>query len=89
MKINKSTPIKERSHPERYFEIDGYWKDDKSEFYNLIVTDFNSFNVYNVFDLLDDDIFYFGMSENNLIEAIESGEDTIEDFVITNYREML
>lgn len=87
--MKKSISVEKRTSPERYFEIDGYWKDDKSEFYNLIVTDFNSFNVYNVFDLLEDDIFYFGMSENNLIEAIESGEDTIEDFVITNYKEIL
>lgn len=65
------------------FSIDGYYKDDKSEFTDYLVNEFDDtpegFN--------DEDIFYFGLSEGEIKEAIKSGEDNgILDFVITNYR---
>ena len=61
------------------FEIDGYYKDDGSEFYNYIVTDDET--VRN-----REPTFFFGLSEEEIIEAIELKEDTVHDFVITAYR---
>lgn len=64
---------------ENIFYINGYWKDDNSEFYGYKVTD------YDGVEIEDDDIFFYGLSEKDIIEAIESGEETGEDFVITSY----
>ena len=69
----------------KYFSIDGYWKDDKSEFYGYIVKEYDDSEEE---EELDDLIFYYGMGEEDLKQAIEAGEDTIEDFVITNYEEI-
>ena len=64
-----------------YFKISGYWKDeDNSEFSGYIVTDSDSVDEEN-----DDLIFFYGLSENELKEAIELGEDTALEFVITSY----
>jgi len=64
------------------FEISGYWKDDRSEFSGYIVQDTE--------DVLEDDdsIFYYGLSENDLKEAIKEGENNALDFVVTEYREI-
>ena len=65
------------------FEVEGYWKDDKDE----------EFSGYLVAELdcvpegySDDDIFFYGLSEELLKEAIELKENTIHDFVITSYK---
>jgi hypothetical protein len=63
----------------KYYLIDGYFKDDKSEFNGFIVKDYDDATDG------DDDVFYYGLSEENLKEAIIAGEDTSFDFVITNY----
>lgn len=69
----------------KYFSIDGYWKDGKSDFYDYIVREYDDSEED---EELDDLIFYYGMSENDLKYAIEAGEDTMEDFVITKYEEI-
>jgi len=66
----------------QYFRIDGYWLgDDNAGFCNYLVTDYDDAH-------LDDDdmIFYYGLSEAEIIEAIKLGEDSVHPFVITNYR---
>lgn len=64
------------------FEIDGYFKDDKSEFSGLVVSEFC--------DAQDDDIdvFFYGMDEKQIKQAIKAGEDTVHDFVITSYQKL-
>ncbi len=66
----------------KYFEINGYWKDDKSEFSGYIVKEFDD-----VDEETDDQIFFYGMGVKDLREAVELVEDTMHDFVITSYEE--
>ena len=63
-----------------YFSINGYWKDDKSEFENLIVKEFDEID-----EETDELVFYYGLSEKDIQEAIELKEETAHDFVITSY----
>lgn len=65
----------------KYFLIDGYFKDDKSEFEKLIVKTSEQ-----VDEDADDDIFFYGLTEKLIQEAIELGVDTAHDFVITDYK---
>jgi len=66
----------------KYFEISGYWKDDKSEFSGLIVKEYDE-TEENESD--DDLIFYYGLGENDLKS---SSEDDALEFVITDYSEI-
>lgn len=68
----------------KYFEISGYWKDDKTEFEGYIVTNYDDHEEDGEYN--EDDIFYFGMEESDIQAMIEEGENTIEDFVITEYK---
>lgn len=63
-----------------YFSIYGYWKDDKEEFGPYIVK-----ATHDIIEEEDDNIFFYGLSEDEIKEAIELGEDTVHDFVITEY----
>ena len=65
----------------RYFTISGYWKDDKSEFTDYLVTDYDDHNFE------DDNIFFYGLSESDIIGCIND-EDTALEFVITSYKEL-
>ena len=62
-----------------YFFINGFFKDDKEKFSGYIVKDTHDI------DDNDDDIFYYGLSEKDIIDAIESGWKGEFDFVITSY----
>ncbi len=63
------------------FLIDGYWKDDKARFTNYYVTEFE--------DGDDDDyVFYYGLSEQDIVDAINDGEQTSLEFVITSYNKL-
>lgn len=71
-----------------YFEISGYWKDDKEEFEGLIVTNYDDIpDETEPFG--DDDIFFYGLDEHLLTEAIELKEETVQDFVITSYTKII
>lgn len=60
------------------FSVIGYWKDDRTEFYGYLVTDYDS-----VPDgYTEEEIFFFGLNENDLKN---SSEDDALDFVITAY----
>ena len=61
--------------------INGYWKDDKSEFSGYIVNEYDDCPK----GMEDDDIFFYGLSETEIQAAIKEGEDTNLDFVITSY----
>lgn len=66
----------------KYFNVSGYWKDDKSEFSGCIIKEFDDVEE----DEEDDDqIFYYGLSEEDLKNSCE--DDGLE-FVITDYNEV-
>ena len=69
----------------KYFNIEGYWKDDRSEFGGYIVKEFDDVEE-NEED--DDLIFHYGLSESDILEAIEdeaNGRENGLDFAITYY----
>lgn len=69
----------------KLFKITGYWKDDKSEFENALIYEYDECPPY----LVDDDVFYFGLSENDIIECIKNNEDSGLEFAITEYKTIL
>jgi len=75
----------------KYFKIDGYWKDDKTEFSGYIVKEFDDYDE-DTDDGSDDAIFYYGLSEEVIKQAIEDEKNGVEDdileFAITGYCEI-
>lgn len=71
-----------------FFEIKGYWKDDKTEFEGLIVYEYDN-TPDETAPYSDDDIFHYGLSESNLIESVKLKEDTIHDFIITSFTKII
>lgn len=65
----------------RFFRINGYWKDNKEEFEDFIVTDTDG-----IIPELDDEIFMYGMEES-FLKGVLDDRSGIFDFVITSYRE--
>ena len=64
-----------------YFRISGFWKDDKSEFSGYLVKDDHT-----IIEDEDDSIFFYGLSESDIQQAIIDGEEsTAQEFVITSY----
>jgi hypothetical protein len=63
----------------KYFKISGYYKDDKSEFADYIVKEFDDE------DVNDEHIFYYGLSESDLQYSIDTNGDDILEFVVTSY----
>jgi hypothetical protein len=68
----------------KYFSIDGYYKDDKSEFSGYIVKEFDDTEED---ENKDNQIFYYGMCESEIQQAIADGGHDMLDFVITSYEE--
>ena len=64
------------------FKVDGYWKDDKTEFYGYYICEYNDTPDGGGWD--DDAIFYYGLSKQSLNASRE--EDALE-FVITSFEE--
>lgn len=70
-----------------YFKVSGYWIDDNSTFEEYIVTSYeNASKLDGRFE--DDEIFFFGMTEEVLKEALYMGASFEEDFVITYYEKV-
>lgn len=65
------------------FLISGFFKDDKWKFNDLIVSS------YDDADEDDDNVFYYGLSENDIKQAIEDGFNTSLEFVILDYIELV
>lgn len=62
----------------KVFEVNGYWKDDSTEFEGELIAEFDDVpDGWN-----DEDFLFFGLSEEDLINS--STEDGLE-FVITSY----
>lgn len=66
----------------KYFEISGYWKDDKEPFEGYIVKEFDDYN-----EAEDFFVFEFGWSEKDLEEALNK-ETVFNDWVLTSYKEI-
>ena len=69
----------------KYFSINGYYKDDKFEFSGLIVKEFDDTEED---ENRDNQIFFYGLSETDIQQAIADGGDDALDFVITSYEEI-
>lgn len=67
----------------KYFSIDGYWKDDLSEFNGNVVKEYDDAEED---EDRDNAIFYYGMSENDIIDAIANPDENNLEFVITSYK---
>lgn len=61
----------------KIFEIDGFWKDDLTEFSGYVAEFDDTPEGWN-----DEDFFYYGLNEEDLINSSE--EDGLE-FVVTSY----
>ena len=67
-----------------FFEIDGYFKDDGTEFTGYVVTDAEE-----IIEDRDDDIFWYGLTEDMIKEYIDNPPlEGVIDFVITSYRKI-
>jgi hypothetical protein len=64
----------------QYFQISGYWKDDLTEFSGYIISESDT-----IIEGLDDQIFYYGLSENQIQVAIKSGDKSDLEFTIMSY----
>jgi hypothetical protein len=64
------------------FKINGYWKDDKTEFNDYIVKSTHDVGKD------DDSIFYYGLSKKDIQNAIKEGENNALEFVITSYEKI-
>jgi hypothetical protein len=64
----------------KYYSIDGYWKDTKDLFLGYIIA-----STHDVDDEIDDQIFFYGLTETDIQNAITAGDNTGHDFVITAY----
>ena len=73
----------------KYFEIDGYYIDDKSEFSGYVVKEFDDVEED---EDLDNKIFFYGLSEKDIKGVIEDEKNGVfsscVDFTITAYREI-
>ena len=62
------------------FLINGFWKDDKVKFSNYLVSSSDD-----IYLKSDDDIFFYGLSEQEIKDNIKLGWSTELEFVITLY----
>lgn len=69
----------------KYFSINGYWKDDKSEFEGFIVKEYDDAEAD---EFRDEQILHYGLSENDLQHSIDTGGNDALDFVITSFEEI-
>lgn len=68
------------------FYIDGYWKDDpENTFSDYLVAEYDGYDEDSD-DGSDEEIFFYGLDEDLIKDAIAKGENTVHDFVIINYR---
>ena len=67
----------------KYFSIDGYWKDDHTEFNGNVVKEYDDTEED---EDRDNSIFYYGLSEDEIIDAIANPDENVLEFVITSYK---
>ena len=68
----------------KLFKIEGYWKDTDEYLLDALVYENDEHPDW----LDDDDIFYYGLSADDLEKLIKLGENTAEEFVVTDYEEI-
>ncbi len=68
----------------KFFQISGFFKDDKVKFSGYVVKETDEVN-----DDEDDFVFYYGLREDQIKEAIELGWNTDLEFVIQDYSELI
>lgn len=68
----------------KYFEISGYWKDTLENFEDYIVKESEE-----VIEEEDEDIFYYGLGEEEIKQAILEVWGTDLEFIITDYKEIM
>jgi hypothetical protein len=64
------------------FSVNGYFKDDKTEFESYIITSWDCLPV----GWEEEEIFHFGLSYKNLLHNLTTGGDDGLDFVVTNIK---
>lgn len=65
------------------FAVDGYFKDDpESFFFDFLICSYDD-TPEGYSDVV---IFFYGLSEEEIKEAIQLKENTVHDFVLTDYR---
>lgn len=64
-----------------FYEIQGYWKDDNSSIDGYIVATSIDYT-----EAQDDKIFFYFESLEELQDCKDKGIDTVEDFVITDFK---
>jgi hypothetical protein len=69
----------------KYFSINGYFKDDKSEFNGFIVKEYDDSEED---ENREDQIFYYGLSDNDLQHSVDTGGNDMLDFVVTSFEEI-
>jgi hypothetical protein len=77
----------------KFFNVNGYWKDDKTSFRNaLFSVDVPDIDAENISDttlingIMDEDISHYGLDESEIKRLIEEGAENDQlDFVITAY----
>lgn len=70
------------SHKSPYYFIDGYWQDSPEEtFKDYLVSIEEAESFEN-----DDELFFTFLGKDELIKAYEEGEETSNEFVVTDYR---
>jgi hypothetical protein len=69
----------------KYFSIDGYWKDDKSEFEGYIVKEYDDCEPT---DEEDDLIFFYGLSEADLQDMVDNPDEGTLEFIVTSFEEV-
>lgn len=65
----------------KLFRIEGYWKDDYTHIGSALVYEYDECPEW----LNDDEIFFFGLSESDIIDLIHDGEGSPHEFVIDSY----
>ena len=76
---NNTKPFKWQGE---YISINGYYKDDKTEFSDYVIRTYDDIPEDTRFT--DNDIFYYGLSESDIKLSI-SGVGNISEFVVTSY----
>jgi len=70
------------------YRISGYFIDDNSKFIDYYVTNNHNTNLSST-NLSDDDIFFYGLSEETIKKAILSKTIINGEFIITSYQKEL
>ena len=65
----------------KIFRIKGYWVDDKRSIDGYLIAEYNDIPK----NYSDDEIFFYGLSEQDIKEAIKTGDPVENEWVITGY----